>query len=397
MPALPLSDPAAPRPLISRAVWVLSAVSLLTELASELLYPVMPGYLRHIGFSVAFIGLLEGVAEATAGLSKAAVGRWSDRLGRRVPFVRAGYALSALAKPLLALTTHPLGVFLARTAERFGKGLRSAPRDALLAAEATPATRGRVFGLHRAMDTLGAVFGPLCALFWLTAHPGAYRPLFLLAAVPGALAVGATLLLRESVAPAPAAVKPPLPPLRAWWRTAPATYKRAVRGLAAFALLNSSDVFLLLAARAAGLSETAVIGAYVFYNVVYAAAAYPFGGLADRWGARPTLVAGLLVFAATYAGMAAAHGLPVVLALFALYGIYAAATESVAKAWLAHLVPPAEIGTALGFYGTLQSLGALGASVMAGLLWQRFGPAAALLTTAAGTVGVAAYLARVRV
>ncbi len=389
-----MSDPApVPRPLVSRAVWLLSGISLLTDLASELLYPVMPGYLRHIGFSVVLIGLLEGVAEATAGLSKAAVGRWSDRVGRRVPFVRAGYALSALAKPLLALTVHPLGVFLARTAERFGKGLRTAPRDALLAAEATPATRGRVFGLHRAMDTLGAVLGPLAALWWLTSHPGAYRPLFLLAAIPGALAIGVTLLLREPPRPLNALPRAPLPPLRVWWRTAPAPYQRVVRGLAVFALLNSSDVFLLLAAREAGLREPAVIGAYIFYNLVYAAAAYPLGGLADRWGARPTVVGGLLIFAGTYAGLALAHGLPMVLVLFALYGLYAAATESVAKAWLAQLVPPAQTGTAFGLYGTLQSFGALGASLLTGLLWQQFGAPAALLTTAGGTLGVALYLA----
>ena len=174
---------------LTRAVWLLSLISLFTDLASEMLYPVMPLYLQSIGFSVFFIGLLEGVAEAVAGLSKGYFGQWSDRLGRRVPFVQWGYGLSALSKPMLAVLATPAWVLLARTVDRLGKGLRTGARDALLSDEATPATKGKVFGFHRSMDTLGAVFGPLAALFWLAARPGQFRPLVLLAFVPGVLAV----------------------------------------------------------------------------------------------------------------------------------------------------------------------------------------------------------------
>ena len=182
---------------LTRAVWLLSLISLFTDLASEMLYPVMPLYLQSIGFSVVFIGLLEGVAEAVAGLSKGYFGQWSDRLGRRVPFVQWGYGLSALSKPMLAVLATPAWVLLARTVDRLGKGLRTGARDALLSDETIPANKGKVFGFHRSMDTLGAVLGPTAALLWLAVHPGQFRPLFLWAFVPGVLAVAITLLLRE--------------------------------------------------------------------------------------------------------------------------------------------------------------------------------------------------------
>ncbi len=182
---------------MSRNVWILSLVSLFTDMASEMLYPIMPVYLKSIGFSIVFIGILEGVAEAVAGLSKGYFGHKSDTMGRRLPFVQIGYGLSALSKPMMAAFAYPLWVFFARTTDRLGKGIRTGARDALLSDEATPATKGRVFGFHRSLDTLGAVIGPLMALLFLQMHPGAYRTLFLIAFLPGALAIVCTWLVRE--------------------------------------------------------------------------------------------------------------------------------------------------------------------------------------------------------
>jgi len=381
---------------LTRAVWLLSLVSLFTDLASEMLYPVMPLYLQSIGFSIFFIGLLEGVAEAVAGLSKGYFGQWSDRLGQRVPFVQAGYGLSALSKPLLAVLATPAWVLLARTLDRLGKGLRTGARDALLSDETTLADRGKVFGFHRSMDTLGAVLGPLAALLWLAAHPGQFRPLFLWAFVPGVVAVLITLGLRERrAAPSGRAVVPFWASFR-YWRVAPVAYRRVVGGLVVFALFNSSDAFLLLLARQRGLSAPAVIGLYILYNITYVLSAWPLGYLADYLGPRRLLVSGLVVFAGVYGGVALVHDLWAFGALFVLYGVYAAATEGVGKAWVSMLCARPDTGAALGTFAGLSSLAALVASVGAGLLWQWRGPGATFGLAAAVALGVAGYLARVQ-
>ncbi len=182
---------------ISRTVWILSLVSLFTDVSSEMLYPVMPLYLKSIGFSVVLIGILEGVAEATAGLSKGYFGKLSDVRAKRLPFVQLGYFFSALSKPMMAIFTWPLWVFSARTLDRLGKGIRTGARDALLSAEATPQTRATVFGFHRSMDTLGAAIGPLLALAFLYFYPGSYRTLFFLAFVPGLIGIFTTFWIKE--------------------------------------------------------------------------------------------------------------------------------------------------------------------------------------------------------
>lgn len=384
---------------LTRNVWVLSLVSLFTDVASEMLYPVTPLFLKSIGFSVFIIGVLEGVAEAVAGLSKGYFGRWSDHSTRRLPFVQAGYALSAVAKPMLAAFSWVWWIFLARTLERLGKGLRTGARDALLSDEATPATKGRVFGFHRGMDTLGAVIGPALALLYLFYYPGDYRTLFLIAFVPGMLAVGATFLVRERARtdrPAGSFSKWNLTAFATYWRQGPAAYRRLAGGLLVFALFNSSDVFLLLKAREAGLDDTGVVGVYIFYNLVYAVAAFPIGVLADRLGMRRVLVGGLLVFATVYAGMGLTSKGWVVGVLFFLYGIYAAATESIAKAWISNISARQDTATAIGTFTAFQSIAALIASSLTGLLWYQFGPLVAFGVSAAVAVGVGVYLARVR-
>ncbi len=386
------------RAIYSRTVLLLGLVSLCTDLASEMLYPVLPLYLEQIGFSVAGIGLLEGLAQGAAGLSKGWFGHWSDRMGRRVPFVRWGYGLSAVSKPLMALWSAPLWVLAMRTLDRLGKGIRTGARDALLAAEATQATRGRVFGLHRGMDTLGAALGPLLAMAWLASHPADYRTLFLWALLPGLVAVALTFLLREpGTAAGNAATRPHPLAFLGYWRKAPAAWRRLVMPLLAFALLNSSDFFLLLWLRTAGLSDTWLIGLYVWYNLVYAFAAWPAGSLADHFGMKRTFTGGMLLFAAVYGGMAFVNNRMWFAALFALYGLYAAATEGIAKAWISNLVPRQERATALGTWEALRSVAVLLASALAGIVWDAFGPVWLLLGTAAGVLAVAAWLAAVGV
>jgi len=377
---------------VTRTIWILSLVSLFTDFASEMLYPVMPVYLKSIGFSVMMIGILEGLAEATAGLSKGYFGELSDRSGRRVPFIRAGYIMSAVSKPLLVIFSNAFWVFMMRTAERFGKGLRTAARDALLSDEATEATKGRVFGFHRAMDTFGAFLGPLTALLFLQFFPEHYRTLFLAAFLPGIAAVSLTLLLKESprLVPVPKRKVSFMSFIR-YWKRSPAPYRKLTAGLLLFALFNSSDVFLLLKVKEAGWSDTIVIGCYIFYNLVYALMAYPLGHLGDRIGLKTVFIAGLLLFAIVYGGMAFGSELYLFALLFFIYGIYAASTEGIAKAWITNVVNNGEAATAIGTYTAFQSICALIASSWAGFVWFKAGAQFTFLFSALGVVGVIIY------
>lgn len=367
---------------ITRTVWLLSLVSLFTDMASEMLYPVMPVYLREIGFTFLWIGILEGCAEAVAGLSKSYFGALSDRSGRRLPFVQWGYALSALSKPMMALFTYTWWIFTARTADRLGKGLRTGARDAMLSEETTSVNRGEVFGFHRSMDTFGAVLGPAIALVFLYVYPGHYTWLFYLAFFPGIIAILATTLIRP---------KPPSPsPGKSisimeafhFWKQSAREYKYLVKGLLLFALFNSSDLLLLLKIRETGYSDTAVIGIYIFYNLVYSLLAWPIGRLADKIGLEKIFIAGLVFFMITYTGFAFNQSLAGFIFLFIAYGIYAACTEGISKAWITRIVKKDEIATAIGTYTGFQSIAALFASSFAGWLWYTFGAQAAFLSSA---------------
>ncbi len=378
--------------VITRTIWLLSLVSLFTDVASEMLYPIMPIYLKSINFSIVLIGVLEGIAEATAGLSKGYFGKLSDNQSLRVPFVRWGYLLSALSKPLMALFTFPLWIFGARTIDRFGKGIRTGARDAMLSDEATPETKGRVFGFHRSMDTLGAVIGPLSALAFLYFYPGQYKTLFFVAFVPGMLAIAFTFLLRDkNPTPKEHTLPTPFTGFLRYWNESPGAYKKLVAGLVMFTLFNSSDVFLLLKIKEAGQSDTTCIFIYVCYNLVYALASYPIGILADRLGLKKIFIVGLVLFTAVYAGMAVANSLYAFLGLFCIYGIYAAATEGIAKAWISNITNKKDTATAIGTYSSFQSIGAMVASSLAGLLWYKFGAAATFTATAVVTGLVVVY------
>lgn len=377
---------------ITRSVWVLSLISLFTDTASEMLYPIMPIYLRSIGFSIVLIGILEGLAEATAGLSKGYFGKLSDQLGRRVPFVQIGYGLSALSKPMMAFFIHPIWIFFTRTIDRFGKGIRTGARDALLSDEATPATKGKVFGFHRSMDTFGAVLGPLLALLYLYLYPEDYLTLFYIAFIPGVFAVGASFFLKEKK---PIVVKKntttPFLSFLSYWKKSPVDYRKLVLGLLAFTLFNSSDVFLLLKAKASGLNDTWIIGLYIFYNLIYALAAFPLGVLADKIGLKKMFSIGLLLFAIVYLGMATTCNGYALGAWFLLYGLYAAATEGVSKAWISNISAKEDTATAIGTYSAFQSICSMLASSLAGLIWWQFGAAAALALSGAMALVIVGY------
>jgi len=363
-------------------------------MASEMLYPVMPVYLKEIGFSVLLIGILEGVAEATAGLSKSYFGKLSDVSGKRLPFVRLGYLLSAISKPMMAAFIYPLWIFFSRTVDRFGKGIRTGARDAMLSDEATPATKGRVFGLHRAMDTWGAVLGPLLALLYLYFNPGDYKPLFVIAFIPGLLAISFTFLIREN---RKANTRIKLGAASAfsfaqYWKDSSVNYRKLLIALLAFTLINSSDVFLLLKVKEAGLDDTSVISVYVFYNLIYALAAYPLGGLSDKIGFKRTMLIGFVLFAIVYSGMAISNELPVFYVLFFLYGLYAAATESVAKAWISNIAEKEDTATAIGTYTGFQSICIMAASTLAGWIWLTFGAPATFLFSSGVTLLIMVYI-----
>lgn len=376
---------------------MLSLVSLLQDMSSEMLYPVLPIYLSSIGFSVMLIGILEGMAEATAGLSKGYFGKRSDLTGKRLPFVQLGYALSTIAKTSMVFFVHPLWVFTTRTLDRLGKGIRTGARDAMLSDESTKETKGKIFGFHRSMDTLGAVLGPLLALIYLHFYPTNYKTLFFLAFIPGVFAVLITFLLKDK----PSVHKVAAPrrsffSFLGYWKQSPAAFRKVTIGLLIFALFNSSDVFLLLKLRESGMNDTWVIGVYIFYNLIYALSSFPLGILADKVGLRKMFIAGLIMFAMVYLGMVIGSGWYVYLLLFSAYGIYAAATEGIAKAWISNIADKKDTATAIGFYSGFQSICTLLASSLTGVIWYSFGSAVAFGITATVTICVVVYFLKMK-
>lgn len=371
--------------IITKTVLILSVVSLLADVASEMLYPVIPAYLKEIGFSVFLIGLLEGVVNFTAGISKGYFGKLSDEKGLRLPFVKFGYLLSTISKPLMATFAYPLWIFFVRTIDRLGKGVRTAARDALLSQEATKETKARVFGFHRSMDTVGAAIGPLLALLFLFFYPGQYKTLFYLAFIPGTLSILFIFLLKEKKQPASTLDKGSFFSFFKYWKIASPEYRKIVVGLLFFALFNSSDIFLLLITKET-IGERVVIlfgntfnadiitiAAYVFYNLVYAAMSYPLGVLADKFSFRSVIIFGFALFAIVYAGFAFNPSISVIFILFFVYGLYAAATEGVIKAWVTNLSHQQNTATAIGLYTSCESICALFASIIAGAIWMNWG------------------------
>ena len=389
----PEAHPAARH--LGRNVWVAGLVSLFTDISSEMIVPVLPLYLTGVlGAPAMVVGLIEGVAETTASLTKSVSGWLSDQVGRRKPLMVFGYGLSNLIKPLLGLTTGAGQVLAIRFADRFSKGVRGAPRDALIADSTPPDLRGRAFGLHRALDTVGAAIGPLLAALLLVLYADNFRAVFWWTAGPGGIS-GRLLLAfwRHTGAPAAARGVPrrqgwslslrPLAPRLRWF----------VLISTLFALGNSADAFLVLRARGLGLAAGMVPLAYFLFNTTYALLSYPAGALSDRIGRRPVIIAGFLAFALIYAGFGAATQPWQVWGLFALYGLYYAGTEGIARAYLTDHAPAERRGSAIGVFNAYTGLAALPASWLAGLLWDRWGPPATFFCSAAIALLAAVLLA----
>jgi MFS family permease len=378
--------------IISKTVWILGFVSLFNDISSEMVIPVMPIFLKSIGFSALLIGLLEGFAEATAGLSKGYFGYLSDKYNTRKPFVSSGYFLSTLSKPMLAISALPFWIFVARFFDRFGKGIRTAARDAILSEQATAQTKGRIFGFHKGMDTTGAVIGPLISLVLLTFYDVSYQTIFLIAFAPSLIGFLLTLFVKEEKSEHK--VKKSIPGFFTfikYWKEASPSYKKAVVGFLAFGIINSSDLFLLLMIKNITNSDQDVLMVYIFYNIVFAATSYPMGAFADKIGFKKSYVIGLIVFAIVYGVMATSPSLYVIYGLFFLYGLYASLNESVSKAWIASIVHT-KIATALGFFTGFNSVCLLIASTVAGLIWTAFEAPVMFAYAGTGALVVAIYL-----
>ena len=357
----------------------------------------MPLFLQSIGFTAVMIGLLEGLAEATAGISKGYFGAMSDATGRRLPFVQFGYLLSGIAKPMMAVWNFPVWIFAARTSDRLGKGLRTAARDAILSDETTTENKGKVFGFHRGMDTLGAALGPVLALVLLYYFPAHYRLLFLIAFIPAMVGLSLTLLMRDKQAdPQPGRSYNFLSMFTYFKQASPAFRKLSI-GILVFALFNSSDLFLLMKIKASVHNDTYVIGAYIFYNLVFALASFPLGAMGDKFGLKRTYILGLVLFAVVYLMMALSNSIMIFVLAFLLYGIYAAATDGISKALITTIVPKGETASAIGSVAGLTSLLALASSAVTGLIWTYVSGEASLIVSSCGVIIAAVYLLLIRV
>lgn len=399
-----------PRLNLPRTVVALSLVSLFTDISSEMIYPLIPTFLATVlGASAFSVGAIEGTAETVAAVLKYYSGAWSDRLRRRKPLVVAGYLIASVLRPLTGVAQGAAQVFAIRVGDRIGKGIRSAPRDAMLADSVAPEQRGRAYGFHRSADHLGAVVGPLLAFALLQWGGASLRTVFLLAAIPAALAMLVLVFgVREEGEAKEAgevqregtegkgmvgAKGRERATLNAGGAPAPlgARFYAYLAVLLLFTLGNSTDAFLLLRARDLGVTAAMIPVLWAALHVVKSAASTPAGALSDRVGRRALIVAGWVTYAAVYLGFANASGHWAAWGLFLAYGVFYALTEGVEKALVADLVPARARGRAFGWYNLALALGALPASLLFGAVWDAWGAPAAF-TMGAALAGVSAAL-----
>jgi len=390
---------------IPRPVWFLGWTSLFTDAASEVIYPLLPVYLsRVLGASATSLGIIEGVAEGVNSILKVISGWWSDRRSRRRPLVILGYTISSSARPLIALTTTWPQVLAIRALDRTGKGIRGAPRDALLTRFATSRNRGRIFGFHRSMDHTGAIVGPVLATVFLYFLPDRYRLLFTLTAIPGAIAVAMLFLVREDDGTTVDRASQGTPGKEASESTPgrsasgdsdveavplPVRLYAVLAVILLFSLGNSADAFLLLRLSDALGSATYVPLLWAAHHVVKAGLSTWGGGLSDRVGRKQVIVAGWSIYAVVYLGFAWSTTATAFVAWFLIYGVYFALTEGAEKALVADLTPLTRHGSAFGLYNAALGAGALVASVMFGYIYDHFGAPRAF-TVGAMLAGVAA-------
>jgi MFS family permease len=352
---------------------LLGITSLLTDISSEMVYPILPIFLvSTLGSSPAMLGLIEGVAESTASLVKVFSGYFSDRIRLRKPFSIFGYASSTLGKLFLYISTSWTFVLVGRFIDRLGKGIRTAPRDAIIADSAKQGMRGAAYGLHRAMDTLGAIMGVVIAYFIITRFKGSLRSVFLFSLIPAFLGVLVLFFVREKKSSMVKGVEK----LHFSWRALDKRLKSFLIFTFIFTIGNSSNQFLLLRAKNLGSSLPQVILFYLVYNIVYFLTAYPASRLSDRIGRKKLLVLGYFFYGLVYCSFAINHNLNIFWLLFGIYGLYIGCTEGVEKALIVDIAPQELRATAIGLHATVVGIGLLPASLLAGLLWNFLGAAA---------------------
>lgn len=383
---------------LNSTILKLGLISFFTDVATDMLYPITPIFLTTVlGTSMASLGFIEGVAESITSLLKIYSGNWSDRIGKRKPFMMVGYFLSAISKPLIGLSVLWPQVMGARVLDRLGKGARTAPRDALIDDSVSESKRGAAYGWHRGIDTMGAVVGPLLALIFLTQQNVDMRDMFFWALIPGLIATGLVLLIKESPQKSTniAAAKWPVLNLLVTWKLFDHNFKKYIWAWVFFSLANSSDVFLLMKVKSAGYSTEWVVGLYCLYNLVYALLSPSLGILSDRIGRKTIMTSGLVVFAFVYGGFGFANELWHFAVLFSIYGVYMAMTEGSGKAFVVDLVPAEYKATALGLLGTVVGITTIVASLMAGLLWDFVGSSWSFYYGSAGALMAFILLNRV--
>jgi len=356
---------------ITKNVAALGIVSFLTDLSSEMIYPLLPVFLTSVmGASVAFLGLVEGIAESTASILKLFSGWLSDKLNKRKAIVVFGYTLSSVSRPLIAIVSAPFQVLLVRFADRVGKGLRTSPRDALIADSSDKKDYGRAFGFQRALDHLGAVAGPLAAFALLSCYSGNLRTVFALSVIPAIITIVVLVLfVREKKKSTNIIKQPPALTLKPYSRN----FKLYMLIVILFTLGNSSDAFLILRARDCGVPLSLIPLIWVALHIVKVLSSLPGGALSDRKGRKPLIITGWLIYGIVYLGFGLAAKGWHIWVLFAVYGLYYGLTESVEKALIADLVPSALRATAFGVYHFAVGIAALPASWIMGVLWQKFG------------------------
>lgn len=358
----------------NKNVTVAGFVSFFMDVSSEMIYPLVPLFLANvIGVNKSVIGLIEGIAESTASLLKVFSGWFSDRIGNRKWLMAVGYGISTLSRPFIALATGWQQVLGSRFIDRFGKGVRTAPRDAIIAESTDKSSLGKAFGFHRSMDTMGAVVGPAMALFFLGIFSNDYRKVFWLSMIPGAIAVLLIIffIAEKKKEPNVQAERPRLTLAHFDWR-----FKFFVVIAALFAVGNSSDVFLILRAEQVGIPTFTIPVVYLMFNLIYSLSAIPAGIAVDRFGRKRVILLGFLLFAILYFGFAVTGSPNAIWILFGLYGLFMGLTEGIQKAFLATIIPQDFKATAFGVYNTVVGLAMFPASLIGGWLWDHVSPSA---------------------
>ena len=358
----------------SKNVFFTGVVSFFMDVSSEMIYPLVPLFLANVlGVNKSMIGLIEGIAESTASLLKVFSGWLSDRIGQRKNLMIAGYAISTLSRPIIAMAGTWQQVLTSRFVDRLGKGIRTAPRDAIIAESAETTHLARAFSFHRSMDTMGAVVGPAIALILLQLYNNNFKMVFWLSMIPGAIAVLIIVMfIKEKKRPAAATAERPKLTLKHFdWKV-----KFFIVIATLFALGNSSDAFLILRAEQVGIPTVMIPAVYLLFNLIYSLSSIPAGIAADKYGKKRLILLGFVLFAGLYYGFAVAKSASAIWVLFSLYGVFMGLTEGIQKAFFATIIPPDFKATAFGVYATAVGLATLPASLIGGLLWDRVSPAA---------------------